>query len=137
MFDATVQVRDTLEAFTRVVPALRFNHPRLREAAGDPRLFATDAVERMTREGVPFRRAHEEVASQYAAFPWNAAGSTPENWTADPMEALRERSSPGGPSPKAVQLQLERARESLDRTLQSLSELHAKDERIEEILKEK
>ncbi|MFZ1023327.1 MAG: argininosuccinate lyase [Thermoplasmata archaeon] len=137
VFDATVQVRETLEAFAQLVPALQFDLQRINQAARDPRLFATDIVEQRTREGVPFRQAHEEVAKQYAHEGGSAGGSPVSPEGADPVEALRMRSSPGGPSPRAVQNQLERARESLDHALQSLSELHAKDERVEEILREK
>ncbi|MFZ0892546.1 MAG: argininosuccinate lyase [Thermoplasmata archaeon] len=137
VFDATVQVRETLEAFSQLVPALQFNLPRIDQAARDPRLYATDFVEQRTREGVPFRQAHEEVAKRYAHEGGSPGALLLGPEITDPSEALKTRSSPGGPSPRSVQTQLERARESLDHALQSLSELHAKDERVEEILREK
>jgi argininosuccinate lyase len=137
VFDATVLVRETLEAFAHLVPALQFDAVRLGRAARDPRLFATDLAEQRTREGVPFRQAHEEVAQRYTTRGGSAEDPSVHPDAVDPLRGLRTRSSPGGPSPPAVQNQLERARESLDRALQSLSELHAKDERIEEILREK
>jgi argininosuccinate lyase len=36
-------------------------------AAGDGTTVATDVAEQLVREGLPFRRAHEQVASQVAA----------------------------------------------------------------------
>src|SRR5262245_24635841 len=40
---------------------LRVDAERMREAAGDPLLLATDLAEALVREGVPFREAHEAV----------------------------------------------------------------------------
>jgi argininosuccinate lyase len=40
---------------------LRVNVARMREAADDPLLLATDLAEALVREGVPFREAHEAV----------------------------------------------------------------------------
>ena len=43
------------------VAATRFNEGRLREAASDPALLATEAAHYLVRRGVPFRQAHEIV----------------------------------------------------------------------------
>jgi argininosuccinate lyase len=58
--------RDTrlaLEALTMLVSGLEVDRARLAKAASDPLLLATDAAEALVREGVPFRDAHEQVAS--------------------------------------------------------------------------
>ena len=39
---------------------------QLEEAAADPHLLAGDAAERLVDDGVPFRDAHEQVASDVA-----------------------------------------------------------------------
>ena len=43
------------------VATLRVNVERMRSAADDPMLLATDLAEALVREGVPFRQAHEAV----------------------------------------------------------------------------
>ena len=49
------------------VEGLRFDGERMAAAAGDGTTVATDVAEQLVREGVPFRRAHEQVASRVAA----------------------------------------------------------------------
>ena len=43
------------------VATLRVDTQRMRAAADDPMLLATDLAEALVREGVPFREAHEAV----------------------------------------------------------------------------
>ena len=43
------------------IATLRVDTARMREAADDPMLLATDLAEALVREGVPFREAHEAV----------------------------------------------------------------------------
>jgi argininosuccinate lyase len=57
--------RDTrlaLEALTVLVSGLEVDRARMKKAASDPLLLATDAAETLVRDGVPFRDAHERVA---------------------------------------------------------------------------
>jgi argininosuccinate lyase len=63
VFAARRDVRGALAALTVVVDGLLLDRKRLAEAASDPLLLATDAAETLVREGVPFRDAHEQVAS--------------------------------------------------------------------------
>ena len=44
-----------------LVSGLEVDRPRMKKAASDPLLLATDAAEALVREGVPFRDAHEQV----------------------------------------------------------------------------
>ncbi len=62
VFAARRDAASTLAALTVLVREARFDRERLRAACADPLLFATDAAEELVRAGVPFRRAHEEVA---------------------------------------------------------------------------
>jgi argininosuccinate lyase len=61
------EVRLALEALTVLVSGLEVDRERLAKAASDPLLLATDAAEALVRKGVPFRDAHEQVASRVRA----------------------------------------------------------------------
>jgi argininosuccinate lyase len=61
VFDTAATLRDCLEVMTGVVAGVRIRVERMREAASDPMLLATDLAEALVREGVPFRDAHEAV----------------------------------------------------------------------------
>jgi argininosuccinate lyase len=61
VFDTATTLRDCLEVTSGVVAGLRIHVERMREAASDPMLLATDLAERLVVEGVPFRDAHEAV----------------------------------------------------------------------------
>jgi argininosuccinate lyase len=61
IFDTARTLRDSLEVMAGAVATLRVNEARMREAASDPMLLATDLAEALVREGVPFREAHEAV----------------------------------------------------------------------------
>ena len=61
VFDATTTLRECLEVLAGALATLRVRTDRMREAASDPMLLATDLAEDLVREGVPFREAHEVV----------------------------------------------------------------------------
>ncbi|MEM7410072.1 MAG: argininosuccinate lyase [Myxococcota bacterium] len=61
IFDSAATLRDSLEVMAGAMATLRVQTERMREAAGDPMLLATDLAEALVREGVPFREAHEAV----------------------------------------------------------------------------
>jgi argininosuccinate lyase len=67
VFAARADVRQALDALAVLVRGLAFNRERLAAACADPLLRATDAAEALVREGVPFRDAHEQVATQVRA----------------------------------------------------------------------
>ncbi len=81
-------------AMAGLVAGLTFDTERLASAASDPSLLATDEAERLVREGVPFRKAHEQVAGRIDEL--QAAG--------------RPRNMPGGPSAKSIRAQVRRLR---------------------------
>ncbi|HSI98746.1 MAG TPA: argininosuccinate lyase [Gaiellaceae bacterium] len=59
--------RDTrlaLQALTVIVSGLEVDRERLAKAAADSLLLATDAAEALVRKGVPFRDAHEQIATR-------------------------------------------------------------------------
>jgi argininosuccinate lyase len=61
VFDSATTLRDALEVTTGAIATLRVDVERMRQAASDPMLLATDLAEVLVTEGVPFREAHEAV----------------------------------------------------------------------------
>jgi argininosuccinate lyase len=61
VFDTAATLRDSLAAITGAIATLRVHKGRMRDAASDPMLLATDLAEALVRAGVPFREAHEVV----------------------------------------------------------------------------
>jgi len=61
IFDSAATLRDSLEVMAGALATLRVRSERMREAAGDPMLLATDLAEALVRRDVPFREAHEAV----------------------------------------------------------------------------
>jgi argininosuccinate lyase len=66
-FDQVDDLLGALAALQVCVEGLRFDGEQMAAAAGDGTTVATDVAEQLVREGLPFRRAHEQVASQVAA----------------------------------------------------------------------
>jgi argininosuccinate lyase len=63
LFRARRDVRLALPALATLVHGLELDRKRLAAAAADPLLRATDAAEALVAAGLPFRDAHERVAS--------------------------------------------------------------------------
>jgi argininosuccinate lyase len=63
VFAARRDTRAALDALVVLLAGLEFDRGRLAAACADPLLRATDAAEELVRDGVPFRDAHERVAS--------------------------------------------------------------------------
>jgi argininosuccinate lyase len=61
LFDSAATLRDCLAVMAGALATLRVDGERMRTAADDPMLLATDLAEALVREGVAFRQAHEAV----------------------------------------------------------------------------
>ena len=61
LFDAAGTLADSLRVMAGAVATLRVRTDRMRAAAEDPMLLATDLAEALVRVGVAFREAHEVV----------------------------------------------------------------------------
>jgi len=61
LFAAHDQISDMLAVATGAVASTKFNPDRLRAAASNPLLLATEAADYLVRRGVPFRQAHDLV----------------------------------------------------------------------------
>jgi argininosuccinate lyase len=61
VFAAHDQSLSMLRVATGAIAATKFNEARLRAAAAEPALMATEAADYLVARGVPFREAHEIV----------------------------------------------------------------------------
>src|ERR1700687_2777852 len=61
LFAAHDQVADMLSIATGAVATTKFDVERLRAAASNPVLFATDAADYLVHRGLPFRQAHDLI----------------------------------------------------------------------------
>jgi argininosuccinate lyase len=61
LFAAHDQIADMLSIATGAVATTKFNAERLRTAASNPALFATDAADYLVHRGLPFRQAHDLI----------------------------------------------------------------------------
>ena len=84
VFAARRDVRDALSALAVLVRGLEIDRSRTAGAASDPLLLATDAAEALVRAGVPFRHAHEQVASAVRRGDYVAPGGAAESLAARP-----------------------------------------------------
>jgi argininosuccinate lyase len=124
LYDAVETARMSLSVMPGLVAGLEFDTERMRVAAEDPALGATDLAEEMVRRGMPFRSAHEVVGRlvkaaeargvslrALSADELHAADSslTPSVLEAlDPARAVAARTVTGGPAPVAVRRELDR-----------------------------
>ncbi len=84
LFAAHDQVADMLSVATGAIAATKFNADRLRAAASNPALLATEAADYLVRKGIPFRQAHDIVGKVLReAEKQNVA------WTALPLDVLK------------------------------------------------
>ena len=88
LFAAHDQVRDMLGVATGALEFAKFSAERLREAASDPALLATEAADDLVRKGIPFRQAHDLVGKVL-----REAEKQNVPWTSLPLATL-EKISP-------------------------------------------
>jgi argininosuccinate lyase len=85
VFAAHDQTIAMLMIASGAVAATRLNEARLREAASDPALLATEAAHYLVRRGAPFRQAHEIVGQIV-----REAEHTGKPFSALPLETLKK-----------------------------------------------
>lgn len=101
-----------LPALTLLIERIALDRARMRRAASDPGLLATEVADAMAARGVPFRRAHELVGRRIALAESSGlsfeklppgGGVTAEDLSAMSLDrALRRRAALGGTAPKCV-----------------------------------
>jgi argininosuccinate lyase len=85
LFDAHDQVADMLAVAAGAVKTTNYRDDRLRAAASNPALLATEAADYLVRKGVPFRQAHDAVGKIL-----QQAERQQQLWTELPLEELRK-----------------------------------------------
>src|SRR5437660_10515532 len=81
LFAARDQVTDMIAVATGAVAATKFNAERLKSAASNPALLATEAADYLVHKGIPFRPAHDIVGKVL-----REAERRNVSWTALPLE---------------------------------------------------
>jgi argininosuccinate lyase len=103
LFSAHDQVAGMLAVATGALATTKFNSERLRAAASNPVLLATEAADYLVHKGIPFRQAHDIVGKVLReAEKQNVA------WTSLPLEAL-QKISPAFEADFAASLSLDAA----------------------------
>ena len=136
IFDSARTLRDCLEVMAGAIATLRVDVGRMRNAADDPMLLATDLAEVLVREGVPFREAHEAVGRTVAHClekdldlrvlsledlrVFHPAFPEPASKLLSLERAIEGRSLVGGTARATVAAALEAAGEALRHELQAL-----------------
>jgi len=126
---------DTVRATVRVVAAM-FRHTKVnaeacRRAASDPSLLATDLVDYLVREGMPFRQAHhtvgiavavaEQLRKSLSQLTLEELRSISKSFSADALavfdvkRAMARRNLTGAPGPRELRKQLDRWHNHLGR----------------------
>jgi argininosuccinate lyase len=124
LYDVIETARLSLAVLPGLIAGLEFDTARMRAAADDPALGATDLAEELVRGGMPFRTAHEVVGSLVRHAEANKVSLrdlgvddlravnpalSPKILEAlDPARAVAARSLVGGPAPAAVEQELAR-----------------------------
>jgi argininosuccinate lyase len=85
LFAAHDQVVNMLAVAAGAVATTKFNAERLKSAAANPALLATEAADYLVRKGVPFRQAHDLVGKVL-----REAEKQNVSWTALPPSTLKE-----------------------------------------------
>ena len=85
LFAAHDQVADMLAVAAGAVSATRFNAERLKAAASNPALLATEAADYLVHKGIPFRQAHDIVGKVL-----REAEKQNISWIALPLETLKK-----------------------------------------------
>jgi argininosuccinate lyase len=88
LFSAHDQVADMLAVAAGAIETTGYRDDRLRAAASNPALLATEAADYLVRKGVPFRQAHDAVGKIL-----KEAERQQKVWTELSLEELRKISS--------------------------------------------
>src|ERR1700736_1954114 len=129
LFDSTDTIAAALEVFSAMLPKMKINRDKMKAAAADPNLLATDLAEYLVKKGMPFREAHETVGRlvSYAIEKDKKLNEIPVRELRkfairfdvdvaevfDVRRSLSARAAIGAPSPKNIKAQLKSWRELL------------------------
>lgn len=130
IFDAVDTVKLCLTTFVPMLSTMRVNHERMRAAAAEGFINATDCADYLVKKGMPFRDAYKITGELVALcierketletlpldeYQVKSALFTEDVYKAINLEAcVRGRKVTGGPAPESVRHQIERVRVLLD-----------------------
>ena len=130
IFDAIDNVKLCVKTFIPMLATMRVNKENMRKAAAKGFINATDCADYLVKKGMPFRDAYKITGTLVArcieqeltleTLPLAEYQKMTDLFTEDVYEAIalercvEERSSYGGPSPKAVAEQLDNIRYELE-----------------------
>jgi len=129
LFDSVDTISAALDVFVEMLPELKFDRERMKAAAADPQLLATDLAEYLVKKGTPFREAHEIVGRIVSAgiskrqklneIALAQLRKFSRQFDADVVKvldvrrSLAARTGVGAPSPKNVKEQIKHWRKEL------------------------
>jgi argininosuccinate lyase len=129
LFDSVDTISAALDVFVDMLPELKFDSERMKAAAADPQLLATDLAEYLVKKGTPFREAHEIVGRIVSAgiskrqklneIALAQLRKFSRQFDADVVKvldvrrSLAARTAVGAPSPKNVKEQIKHWRKEL------------------------
>jgi len=130
LFAAQDQVRDMLAVATGALALTKFREDRLRTAASNPALLATDAADYLVRRGIPFRQAHDLVGqvlreAEKQSKPWFQLSSTDFRKISPHFgddflpslsvdSAIASKSVPGGTAEESVRVAIAQLEQNLE-----------------------
>ncbi|HEX8879830.1 MAG TPA: hypothetical protein VF749_07365, partial [Candidatus Acidoferrum sp.] len=131
LFAAHDQVAGMIAVATGALGSTKFNAERLRAAASNPALLATEAADYLVRKGIPFRHAHDIVGKilreaekqnvPFTALPRDTLEKISPALEADLFEsldvdaALDRKKVSGGTAPESVRSALARLEARLNK----------------------
>jgi argininosuccinate lyase len=113
VFDGVDTVRGSLGIMAGLVPGIQFHRQRMFDAASDPTLAATDIADRLVRQGLPFREAHEITGALMRQGAGQGRQGTEVESVPSPEEMVEARNHAGGTSRSRVREQILDARSFL------------------------
>ncbi|HET9800258.1 MAG TPA: argininosuccinate lyase, partial [Chthoniobacterales bacterium] len=129
LFDSVDTVVAALKVFSEMLPKMKINREKMKEAANDSNLLATDLAEYLVKKGMPFRKAHETVGKIVAeavakrtplqAIPvarfkkLSALFDSDVAKVFDVRRSLSARRGVGAPSPENIKAQIRHWRKEL------------------------
>jgi argininosuccinate lyase len=129
LFDSVDTISNALDVFSAMLPKLKVNRERMKAAASDPNLLATDLAEYLVRKGTAFRDAHEVVGKLVVfalkrnlpldRIPRASLRKISAKLDVDLAEvfdvrrSLKQRQAIGAPSPINLKAQIERWRKEV------------------------
>lgn len=116
VFDALDTAQGCLKIMAGLVPGIQFETERMLAAASDPSMAATDLADRLVREGIPFREAHERIGAMIreAAQASKSGKKISDGPVPGPEEMVEARRHTGGTAKRSVKTQIRDARSFLE-----------------------